>query len=356
MAPELHGKENRLREASLDDMKRVDVWAYAMVVFCIVNPGLKHPYQRNVEDYSEEDTPNCLVQKFIEKNEKPLFQEKYASRHQEEWAGLKRVYENCAKISPSARPEVREIVKMVRIEKLATTASENPMEVHLKVSQYTSVENVDQQLQHALQMNDQQHVCDVEIPDEATNACSFLTIMIAHEMHETEEMPWNFVAETAEITLVTFPRILDKFRDIALFYDIMEAYTLLKNNNCIPDCYYFTEELPYADHALSETGKEKLHNAMMKVASNDRVLGFFTCRNYIFLVGSYNSEMFILDTHPVPPSAGGRFTAILKRFTGSKEHACGTCCNWLWNRLESSNLNGPQSLSLMFKIQDDGQR
>ena len=71
-------------EASLHDMKRVDVWAYAMVVFCIVNPGLKHPYQRNVEDYSEEHTPNCLVQKFIEKNEKPLFQEKYASRHQEE--------------------------------------------------------------------------------------------------------------------------------------------------------------------------------------------------------------------------------------------------------------------------------
>ena len=145
-----------------------------------------------------------------------MFQEKYASRHQEEWAGLKRVYENCAKISPLARPEVRDIVKMVRIEKLATTASENPMEVHLKVSQYTS-ENVDQQLQHAHQMNDQQHVCDVEIPDEATNACSFLKIMIAHEMHETEEMPWNFVAETAEITLVTFPRILNKFRDIALF-------------------------------------------------------------------------------------------------------------------------------------------
>ena len=44
---------------------------------------------------------------------------------------------------------------MVRIEKLATTASENPMEVHLKVSQYTSVENVDQQLQHVHQMNDQ---------------------------------------------------------------------------------------------------------------------------------------------------------------------------------------------------------
>ena len=127
MAPELHGKKNRLREASLHDMKRVDVWAYAMVVFSVVNPGLKHPYQRNVEDYSEEDTPNCLVQKFIEKNEKPLFQEKYASCHQEEWAGLKRVYENCTKISPSAHPEVRDIVKMVRIEKLATTASENPI-------------------------------------------------------------------------------------------------------------------------------------------------------------------------------------------------------------------------------------
>ena len=129
---------------------------------------------------TEEDTPNGLVQKFIEKNEKLLFQEKYASRHQEEWAGLKRVYKNCAKISPSARPEVTDIVKMVRIEMLATTASENPMEVHLKVSQYTSVENVDQQLQHAHQMNDQQRMRDVEIPDEATNACSFLTIMIAH--------------------------------------------------------------------------------------------------------------------------------------------------------------------------------
>ena len=105
-----------------------------MVVFCIVKPGLKHPYQRNVEDYSEEGTPNYLVQKSIEMNEKPLFQKTYASRHLEEWAGLKRVCKNCAKISPSACREVRDIVKMVRIEKLETTASENPMKVHLKVS------------------------------------------------------------------------------------------------------------------------------------------------------------------------------------------------------------------------------
>ena len=44
----------------------------------------------------------------------------------------------------------------------------------------------------------------------------------------------------------------------------MEAYTLLKDNNCLPGYFYsFTEEIPFQDNALSQCGKEKLMKAIV---------------------------------------------------------------------------------------------
>ena len=57
MAPELLVKDLRLREASLTDMINADIWAYGMVVFNIINPGLKHPYEKNLENCCAGDAP-----------------------------------------------------------------------------------------------------------------------------------------------------------------------------------------------------------------------------------------------------------------------------------------------------------
>lgn len=355
MAPELLVSNLQLKDATMEDLKRADIWAYGMVVFNIINPGLKHPYQKNVECHTTSSTPLTLLQEFAKKGEKPMTQEKYVSRHLEDWAGLKKIYETCTMKCPTSRPPINEVLKMIRAERHSTT-SESELETHLRISQFTSVENVDQELQKNDQGKDcQQSFCNSsDIPDDATNACAFLTIMIANELHEMEEIYWDVLAETVETIILTFPRVLNKFRDISSHYDVMEAHMMLRENHCLPDRYYLTEEIPYPDDALSEPGKRELVKALTSMAVLSPTFGFYTCEKFIFLIGSYNSDMFVIDTHPVPPSAGRRFTSILKRFCGSNIEAAKACCSWLWQRLESSNLNGPQSLSLM--IQKNVQR
>jgi hypothetical protein len=59
--------------------------------------------------------------------------------------------------------------------------------------------------------------------------------------------------------------------------------------------------------------------------------------------------MFILDTHEVPSTVGGKSAGLIKRFCGSQEKAAEECCQWLWKRLASSKLDGPQSLAIMVK-------
>lgn len=263
---------------------------------------------------------------------------------------------------PSSRPAMVEVIKMICREKQTTriTSSnkqENSTEIHLKVSQTTAVENVDRELQKTQDGNCQQPTCysNLEIPDDATNACAFLTILIAHELRELENMSWRCVADTAESIIVTYPHVFNRFRDVSRHYDAMEAYTLLKKHNCLPgNCYGLTEELPYTDDALSDVGKAQLLGAMTLVASKRPSFGFYTCDSFIFLVGSYNSHMFVLDTHEIPATTGGKSGSLLKTFTGVPWKAAEECCRWLWERLSSSNLNGPQSLSRM--VVEDSER
>ena len=53
MAPEIMVKASRLKSASLEDLKKVNVWALGLVMFNLVNPNLKHPFQLDlVKDLS----------------------------------------------------------------------------------------------------------------------------------------------------------------------------------------------------------------------------------------------------------------------------------------------------------------
>jgi hypothetical protein len=249
---------------------------------------------------------------------------------------------------------MKNVLRMVDMENRLLTPEEDNLEFHLKVSQSTSVENLDHEVQLAHQTGVGPHVSyEAGIPDDATNACAFLTLMIAHQLYEMEEaVSWNYLGRIAEVTIVTFPHVLNTLRDITKMYDVMEAYAMLKENNCLPSCYYLTEELPCNDDVHSDVGKKRLYDGIIKVASEQPMFGFFTCGSSIFLVGSHqSSNMFVLDTHSVPPSAGGRFTSMLKRFVGSAEDAASDLCNWLRKRVGDSDLHRPQSLCLLIKEQ-----
>ena len=49
MAPEILIKNWSVRKASLPFLQKADLWSFEMVVFCIINPGLNHPYELNMQ-------------------------------------------------------------------------------------------------------------------------------------------------------------------------------------------------------------------------------------------------------------------------------------------------------------------
>ncbi len=155
MAPEILANDFQLPVASLDDLKRVDMWAYGMVLFNLINPGLKHPFQINMQtNQFVGKTPLQLLEKFARSKEKPIHQRKYAEKQASEWQCLANIYESCTVFEPSLRPsaeDVTNILSKVRnstTQREADTASEEvavceSKQIHLRVCQTSFIESVD---------------------------------------------------------------------------------------------------------------------------------------------------------------------------------------------------------------------
>ncbi|CAB4026215.1 serine threonine- kinase, partial [Paramuricea clavata] len=105
MAPELLMNSPAVTEASLADFMMADIWAFGMVVFNLINPGLQHPYELNMKNHVR--TPLILFQEFARKNERPVMQSKYESLQSGEWAGLKNTFELCTTFEPLSRPSIK---------------------------------------------------------------------------------------------------------------------------------------------------------------------------------------------------------------------------------------------------------
>lgn len=64
----------------LEDLKAVDIWALGMLLFIIIDPDLKYPYQIELEKVQN---GNCLsvLERLISKNEKPVHSDYWCMQH-----------------------------------------------------------------------------------------------------------------------------------------------------------------------------------------------------------------------------------------------------------------------------------
>jgi serine/threonine protein kinase len=62
MAPEILVPSQRLKSATFDNLKKVDIWAFGMVMYNLLNPNLKYPYQSEVKD-RDITIPELLAEK-----------------------------------------------------------------------------------------------------------------------------------------------------------------------------------------------------------------------------------------------------------------------------------------------------
>ena len=106
MAPEILIKSHRLDGASIDSLKQVDVWAFGMVLFNLVNPNLKYPFQLDLVKESPilEQLPN-----FLEQQNHPSESLKYAKQRETIWSPIVLLKKKCLTFNAASRPSASEI-------------------------------------------------------------------------------------------------------------------------------------------------------------------------------------------------------------------------------------------------------
>ena len=154
MAPEILFNDFQLPVVSLDDLKRVDMWAYGMVLFNLLNPGLKHPFQINMHMQFAGKTPSQPLEKVTKSKEKPYTSRKYAEKQASEWQCLVKIYESCTVFEPSLRASAEDVINILSkvcnstMQCEADTASEEVVicgskEIHLRVCQTCFIKSFD---------------------------------------------------------------------------------------------------------------------------------------------------------------------------------------------------------------------
>ncbi|CAB4003450.1 tyrosine kinase [Paramuricea clavata] len=109
MAPEILVKSCCLKSASLDDLKKVDVWALGMVMFNLVNPDLKQPFQLDlVRDASAIEQ----VEEFLRLGKQSSGSNKYKTLQETTWLPIAKVHRNCTVVDPIKRPAALEVLQI----------------------------------------------------------------------------------------------------------------------------------------------------------------------------------------------------------------------------------------------------
>ena len=122
MAPEIVINSRRLKSASFESLKKVDVWAFGMVMFNLVNPNMKYPFQLDVaEDVSLIDQ----MPEILERKKCPRESPKYAGQQNSVWAPIMALKQKCIDFNPDSRPTASNL-KAEFEEMITKTVPDNP--------------------------------------------------------------------------------------------------------------------------------------------------------------------------------------------------------------------------------------
>ena len=356
-APEFLVGKTRLSVATIEDMKRADVWALGMSLFVLLNPSVKYPYHKEIERAMDKGK-TCLqrLEAILADKKLPIQPLKYQHKHATDWYNIHRIYMECIQFSPENRPKIDQVVQMIN-----QVPSESSMDIHLKVSQASSLEAFDCNVAK-IAANDA-NFPQLSHPDnDGSNACAFLSVQIAdkiHCLHQDQKGRnsgvWQCICDVAERVITESTRLINPHKKVEEFYDAQSAYKLIKNIGVPIDEYEFSEEFVTGDYVFSWKGRENLMRALSsKPSEGNFSVGLYTCHTVIFTIGFINECFFIVDTHPIPEVIGGKGKGMLKVFPyeTDRKAACEGMCQWIWQRLVLSGAKNDslQSLAFMTKL------
>jgi len=90
----------------------MDMWAYGMLLFNLLNPCLHHAFQEALKKEENSDTKEKII-RFHRKGKRLKQTQKYAKRCQLEWRNVWNVYEACTLVQPCGRPDATNALWLV---------------------------------------------------------------------------------------------------------------------------------------------------------------------------------------------------------------------------------------------------
>ena len=105
-----------LKSAKLMDLRRMDIWAFGCVVFCMLNPDLSHPYEQEYQwavAHGTEKQLRKVIRMCMRKGAQPEHSEEYSELKQS-LPDLEDVMEAAMTFDPMARPAIFSVVKYVK--------------------------------------------------------------------------------------------------------------------------------------------------------------------------------------------------------------------------------------------------
>ncbi|XP_028391896.1 calcium-dependent protein kinase 2-like [Dendronephthya gigantea] len=250
MAFELHSHPTKA--LTHDDLKKADMWAFGLVMYCLLNPDVDHPYQPVFAEAGLNeslDSLKCLH----EARKVPQQRSNYEFLLLSEWWQVEEAYNACVKFDPNLRAQALELSSILSVKQ----PEESLNVVHLNVSQATALSNFDGMLAEnivqsapnttaALRTADE-IICSVPSND-GTNACVFLDLAICDRFLPLDQcMTWDELKSIAENVITEFPLLINTYRDINEIYEPISAYTLLKK------IAYYIFNTPHFQHSAFST-------------------------------------------------------------------------------------------------------
>ena len=108
MAPEILLPEGLLQrqKLSLEDLKKVDIWALGLVFYCLVNPSVTYPYDREAENVQD-------LMILHRQQRRPSSDPMYQLKHTTVWSHVQEAFQACTKYDPSDRSNASQVLVLL---------------------------------------------------------------------------------------------------------------------------------------------------------------------------------------------------------------------------------------------------
>jgi serine/threonine protein kinase len=162
MAPEILLGSSR--SADIEALKTIDIWAYGLILFHLINPNVKYPFAIEINEARRDVSPHDTLKKCHLARHLPQYDEKYCDMKNNVWKSIERMYMMCC------------------------TYDERPTAASLVCSLNSEFVDIKSLICAQGEMHSQSSA-------QTINACTFLDIMIADKLIKSKLLPKNVTGD-----------------------------------------------------------------------------------------------------------------------------------------------------------------